>query len=93
MTQHIAATIDSLLQQIKKQQGPVLWLQRNWGAIVGDALAQHSIPKQLSSKTLLVEVSGPGEGYLFRMEQQSILEKIQKHTGLTVERIQTRQGS
>ena len=88
--QPIGALIPGLLREYEQRQKPLFLVQRQWGRLVGRALAKHSKPASLRRGRLIIQVESPGDGFTLSAQRTELLRRVQAATGEAVQEIVVR---
>ena len=90
--QQIGTVVQQVLARTAKQRGVLANIQRQWGGLVGKALAGHTKPVSLLHGRLIVHADRPGDAFALSYQRAQLLERLQATATERVEEIIIRPG-
>ena len=78
----LSEVLGKVLRSIKvSDESTALGLFSNWSTIVGDAIAEHVVPKRLEKRILTVEVDDPAWATQLKVLEAQLLSTLREHIG------------
>ena len=78
----LGSILPKVIQEMQKDPRPCLEeVQDIWRQVAGDEAAQHSWPRRLTGKRLVVEVENSGWMYTLNLKKQALLQGLVERLG------------
>ncbi len=87
----LSHVLGRVLRQMKvSDQASAMGIFGHWRLIVGDAVADHAVPKKLEKRKLTVEVDDPAWATQLKFLESQLLTTLREHVGDEVESLDIR---
>ena len=88
----IGSVLPAVLRQVRQQHSTLQLICSQWRRLAGTPLAAHTSPVGFQRGRLIVQVDGPGEGFLLSYQRPQLLARLRQATQGRVEDIVIRPG-
>jgi len=88
----IGSVLPAVLRHLGQRHSTLQLIRRQWRRLAGTPLAAHTAPVGFQRGRLIVQVDGPGEGFLLSYQRPQLLARLRQATQGRVEDIVIRPG-
>ena len=88
----IGSVLHAVLRQVGQRHSMLQTIRSRWPQLAGKPLASRTAPVGFQRGRLIVQVDGPGEGFLLNYQRPQLLARLREATQGRVEEIVIRPG-